>query len=609
MNLVPRRNCLVPTWTWACLLLALGALPVEAQRLGVGRGVSVDVRIDPQGRLIADELELLSQPRSLSIRGRVEHLDAKKGTIALLGLTVLLDSLKTEVVDGAESSTLAGIEERVSVGDWVEVKAKRSGDDANSELVAREIEISAIKPQATIKGTVELLDPDGAIGEHAYLVKLLGVPLFIVATTEVEIADGFLEELFGEQKSDDALGENSDYRIRVGDRLFMSGSVRPSARLEDSYRLDEDVEDLLGIGESSLRLEALGVVSSGAKIFAQLRTRGNYQLYRSEDIAEGIDSGSQTQLRQLYFSWRDIQGFPVGIVAGKQRVKDEREFMFDDYLDGVRVYLYRWSPLVLEGSFFLPVAPLSNRFETWRDVLMQGRYFVGDDWEARAFVMQRFDSDVDRNRDSRYWGVAFNGDQGPLKTWGTYTFLTGEDKGKRQDGRAWDVGIAARAKDVPGRPNVSLSAALGTGDLDSSDDVSNEFRQTGYEDNSSRLWGFGSFKNYGEVLDPELSNIQVLTGSLGLQPHSNVSLDVVFHTYRQHRADVDFDRVDLETPAEILNGDSPRVGREVDLILAARDLFGGLAFAYKVGAFFPGPAFETDGRLAMLHRVEFRVGF
>jgi len=590
----------------SCFLL-LSASDSAGQRPGVGRGVSIDVEPDGRGRLIADEVELLSEPRSFSIRGQVEALDLAEGRLVVLGVSIRLDSLKTEWVDQPGTMGVQRIEERVAVGDWIEVKAKR--DSPAGDLVARSIETLDVKPSSTLKGTIGEIDDDVAFGDGTYAILLAGVPVLIESATDFEEPDTFYEELFGEQKSEDALGDNPEYRLHVGERVFLSGSVRPSARLEDSYRLNNGAEDLFGVGESSVRLEALGIVSSRAKVFAQLRTRGNYQLYRSADIAEGVESGSQTQLRQLYLSWRDIGGRPVGLVAGKQRVRDEREFMFDDYLDGVRLYAYPWSPIVLEASFFVPVAPLSDRYRTWRDVLIQGRYYVGDEWQARAFVLQRFDSDIDRNRDSRYLGLAVDGRQGPVRAWGAFTQLRGEDKGRQQDAYAWDVGVSGRAGDWPGRPNVSVGAAMGTGDLDSSDNVSNEFRQTGYEDNSARLWGLGRYKNFGEVLDPELSNIRILTASVGLRPHRNVSLDLVFHSYRQHQADKDFDRVDLETPAEVLNGDDPRIGEEVDLIFAARKLFGFLAVAYKVGAFMPGPAFEADGRFAMLHRLEFRVGF
>ena len=47
----------------------------------------------------------------------------------------------------------------------------------------------------------------------------------------------------------------------------------------------------------------------------------------------------------------------------------------------------------------------------------------------------------------------------------------------------------------------------------------------GLQENEADFGGAASFKDYGEVLDPELSNLAIFTVGLGLRPSEKFSLD------------------------------------------------------------------------------------
>jgi len=593
--------------TLACIGLAvwLGATaPLAGQRLRVGQGVSIDVGTGIAGVLRAHEVEVLRDSRSLSLRGRIEAIEADRSFLEILGVRVRLDSLDTEVEAEGGRQSLVSLSPTLAPGAWVEVKAKVEGDG----WVARSVNTYDVKPAATIKGTIAEVR---ANQDSGYVVVLEGVPINISQATDFATdQDDLIDELFGELKSDDELGEDSGYRLAIGSRVFVSGSIRSSGRLEDSFSLQEKADDYFGVGEPSARLEVLGILGPHAKVFAQLQTGASYELYRSDDAAASAPANSpQTRLRQFYVAWDQIAGRPAGLVAGKLRAKDEREFLFDEYLDGLRLYAYGLRPLVLEASVFWPVAPLKDRFQSWRDVLLQARVYPNDDWHARAFTLVRFDQDTTRNRDSRYVGVAVDGRQGPLKTWGSITALRGQDKGRAQKAYAWDLGLSARARALPGDPSVMAGVAVGTGDRDPDDEVSNDFRQTGYQDNSSRLWGLASFKHFGEVVDPELTNLRIASIGVGLRPHEDFSIDLVAHRYRQDRLSTELDQTELRVGDDVLDGEVGEVGTEFDLIMGAKELFGSLALSYKLGAFVPGKGFDQDMPPAILHRLEFRLDF
>ncbi|MEZ4416593.1 MAG: alginate export family protein [Gemmatimonadota bacterium] len=580
------------------LLAVLPPADAQAQVLVPGQGVSVDIRLGEGGSWIAEDIEVLSRPRSLSLRGPIEALDVEGSRLKVLGRWIRFGPDSTTFVPARQGASLAAFEQ----WEWMEVKLTELG---TPEPVAARVDLYA-KTSRTVKGTVTAVNR--AAGRTVLYVN--GFPIEITRETDVDDeAGGMFTELFGELKSEDLIGDDPGYR-QIGSNLFVSGSLRPIAQVQSSFSLAENSDDVFGIGEPSARAEMMAVLPGGAKLFAQGQLRTRYELYRTEDVlADEVSTDPEVQLRQLYVSAPSLLDLPIGVTAGKQRVRDNREFLFDEYLDGLRVYAYPLQPLVLEASFFAPVVPLRDRYETWKDLLLQARWFVGDDWRTNVYMLRRSDTDEARGRNVRYYGASLEGKHDFLKVWGNGALLRGEDKGRAQDAYAWDVGVALRARHLALQPGVSLSRAKGSGDRDGGDATSNEFRQSGYHDNSSRVWGLASFRHFGEALDPELSNLNIVTASVGIRTASRFSLDLVGHQYWLVELTDQLDNVDLETSDTPLSGGSYDVGYGADVVLALRDVFPGTHFTYKLGAFVPGDAFENSAGLAWLHKLEFRIDF
>jgi len=578
------------------LWVVLAPTDTAGQVLVRGQGISIDVEPLSEGVWRAEEVELLVNARRLSLRGPVEAVDVEGSRFQLMARWIGFDPTSSLLAPAR-----VPLVQSLELGEWVEVKLK---DPESTLPVATSIEFGA-KESLTIKGTVTGLIRHAGGSE-------LNVQGFLVSldtrTDWVEEANGLFAELFGELKSDDVIGEDAGYR-QIGSRVFMSGSVRPIARVEDSFSLLEGGDELLSVGEPSARLELMAALGNGVRVFAQARVRRPYELYRSEELLGEGAGETQGQLRQLYVSAPSLFGLPIGVSVGKQRVRDNREFMFDEYLDGVRVYAYPLQPLVLEASVFSPVAPLSDKFQTWTDLLVRAQWFAAEDWRASVFAVRRWDEDLLRARNVRYFGAALEGKHEFLRVWGNAALLRGEDKGRPQEAYAWDAGVALRARGLPLRPGVSVSMAQGSGDGDSDDNISNEFRQTGYEDNSSRVWGLASFRHFGEALDPELSNIEILTATFGIRTESRFSLDLAAHRYALMELTDEFANVGLAAPENVLTGDETSLGYGGDFILALRDVLPSTHFTYKLGAFLPGDAFEIETDLAWLHKLEFRIDF
>jgi alginate production protein len=180
--------------------------------------------------------------------------------------------------------------------------------------------------------------------------------------------------------------------------------------------------------------------------------------------------------------------------------------------------------------------------------------------------------------------------------WAEGAILRGTDEQARKfDAYAIDVGYTYKWTKIAYSPNVTLAYAFATGATGPADAKNREFRQSGLHSNESRFAGNAPFKIYGEALDPELSNLHVLTAGLGFRPTFEMSLDFVAHRYYLDKI---ADEVRNSGITALMNtaGNSKDVGKAFDIVLGLRNMFGvkRLGLDFRAGWFFPGKAFHRN---------------
>ena len=112
----------------------------------------------------------------------------------------------------------------------------------------------------------------------------------------------------------------------------------------------------------------------------------------------------------------------------------------------------------------------------------------------------------------------------------------------------------------------SAGLAFATGDdPDTADDET--FRQTGLQDNNGKLGGVTSFRYYGELSDPELSNLFIATVGVGKRLTTDLSVDVIAHYYRLHETSSQLEEVEWDSD---LSGGNKSLGWETDVIVGYR---------------------------------------
>jgi len=584
--------------TAAAVVLLLAAAAVagapEYHRLGarVGLGVEVEGEVNDDGFFVAEDIEPLPKPRRPKLRGPLEAVAEDGASLTLFGLVIRLDE-ETEF-SGRPLKDLRP-------GRFIEVKCKVEGDGT---WRARSVESGDVKESVKIKGTITEMQYDGVAPDT---LSIEGLPVLLIEATDYDRVGAtdtpWDKDLFGDLAGYDAY-DVDDARVFAAGRMALETEYRHNVRTSSDYdlsgRFDSDREDT----QPELRAAWSGFWSESFRTHAVARVRKTYVL--SSDLDEP-SRDAELQVTQAYALWRGLAGGRLAVQVGRQDFDDDREWLYDEYLDGVRVHLVEGERWHLQGSWIHAVSPLKEKLETWTDVHASLDCRVGDDAVLSAWTLRRWDSDEGRNREPWWWGLRFLGEPvGSLDAWADLALMRGEDKHEALRSWAVDVGGTWVFRGRTLRPSLTAGYAFASGDDDGGDGLDRDFRQTGYQDNSARLGGVTSVFYYGALLDPELSNLEILTLGGGVRPSARSSVEVFYHRYRQHHPD-DRVRGDLVDPPARPNGQSEDLGWGFDLVVGLPRLWDTVKASWTLALFDPGEAFEPRRERAYLNKINVTV--
>jgi alginate production protein len=377
------------------------------------------------------------------------------------------------------------------------------------------------------------------------------------------------------------------------------------------------------VREHELKLEARTRVTPTTEVLLQIK--GLHETRRTQgtagrDVEEAIERG------QAWVRFSRLGGSPWSLQFGRIAMTDRRSWWWDDDLDAVRAQ-YIGDSFLLDTAVARELAPSSSAQSSLPgDVRGITRGMVQASWlPARRHRLDAFFYDerdrsgtpsnasivdnedrtdpVDRN--ARWFGVRAIGEWRwdptvRLAYWADTALLRGRERTTEYDeddsgrftagatesarlrGQAYDVGLTLSAPDWPLRPFATLAKARGgTG-----------FRQTGLQENKARRGGVKRWQSYGELLQPELSNLNVDTVGVGMRFLARSSFELHTYRYRQLRASSTLHGSRLSSDPQ---GTSPDIGRGVDVMLAVRE-WRRVDFFAVVSRFKPGAAFDAGER-------------
>jgi alginate production protein len=347
----------------------------------------------------------------------------------------------------------------------------------------------------------------------------------------------------------------------------------------------------------------------------------------------------------IYFNRLGQSG--LGLQLGRQNLRETREWWWDDDLDAARLYYDKGAyhaelligrELLKEKSNATGIDPKQRHVVRWAGQsswLWAPKQSVDAFWlyhrdgSAREPVGSVVPESEEDSMDARllWFGLRAIGDRsvssfGDLRYWLDTAWVHGtqalaeynsedalstvvERKEQRVRGSAIDAGLSWRTR-LPARAAFTAAYAMGSGDSDPSDATDRSFRQTGLHNNKWRFHGVNRFRYYGELLRPELSNMEIGTFSLGLSLGENRSAELVYHRYRQAQASraAPDTRVDGDP-----TGTSRELGEALDLILGTRQ-WRHVDMSLASSVFRAGEAYgPRQGALAYQLHFEMAVNF
>ena len=382
----------------------------------------------------------------------------------------------------------------------------------------------------------------------------------------------------------------------IAKEVSIDGELEQSVAADWNFNLDEDDEEALLTLESTVELAITYEMSKDTLAYLSL---GYGRELEIEEENRERTYASTLKVNEGFVELNDINGIDnlikkISLTVGRFNVSDKREWYYDKSLDGIMIS-FEYEPIDTEFSLSI------NREELFgSDLLRNDNYdpvnnfivaaehepFENIDIEFAAYTIVRHDRSTD-NQSPIFYGLSSNGELADKRFnfWTDIAWARGDDDDEKIRGYGLDVG-ATMFFQKDGGPYVTLSYAFGSGDGDKDSD----FRQTDLQGNSDKFGGVTSFKYYGELLDPELSNLHIFTAGIGYRFSSTASLDFVFHHYRQDEA---LDRLrsnDLDTDPDGVNKE---LGIELDMIFGF-NLSSNIETELVLGYFQPGPAFDDN---------------
>ena len=371
--------------------------------------------------------------------------------------------------------------------------------------------------------------------------------------------------------------------FKITPKLFFGARLDLEALGDNNSDLNDSEEDSLVFLRSRLNLAGLYRPWDNIDFFGEVQFSYTQIL---EDPSDRRSSEFEFALSRAYMLWKEFLAPSLNLQVGRQRFNDDRQWLYDANLDAVRIFFNR-DPFSLEMSVSanLVESEFSNNLiepndeeDVMINYILYNAYRYGRKDEIAFYGIVRQDPSEDRDLAfvGVYWKSRSIKDQ---KFWIHAASSLGFEESNSLMGSGVDLGWISRF-DLWLEPSLTMGFALG----------SKNFRQTGLEDNNGRFNGVVKFRYYGEVLDPELSNIMIPTLGLGIIPFDETSLDIVYHYYAQVEKTDELRDADVD---EDLTGEDRDLGHEVDLIFGT-EIIKNLQIEFDTGVFIPGKAFPED---------------
>ena len=396
----------------------------------------------------------------------------------------------------------------------------------------------------------------------------------------------------GKQVSeDDQFGEG----FSLGNRVRFTTLLEGRYTGEDNY----DLDDRRPLDFHSKAASARGrfILSPGKYgISGQLEFR--YTRVWADDDRDGRFEVDDSRLGESFIFFDDPFDVDFDIQAGRMDFDDRREWLYDQNLDGLRVY-WTVAGWLAELSATTTLSDGKLRDKNTNNYMA---YVSNIDRRFAAYVIHR-DTDLPGLREKiTHLGLRAFVDWPPQhESWLELAHVGGSRNDTTLGAWGLDIGTI---RSIGDRWYLTAAWAFGQGDDKPGNGTDGNFRQTQMQDNNGKFGGVTSFRYYGELVDPELANMHIGTLGIGYRFTPKSSIDLVGHYYMQDKA---FRRIIDSDLDQRPNGIDRELGWEIDAIIGWRPVRS-WDFELVIGRFTPGKAFRIRDD-AWVSKLQIRYRF
>jgi alginate production protein len=369
--------------------------------------------------------------------------------------------------------------------------------------------------------------------------------------------------------------------------------------------MDTRKRDDFEFSESGISMSFLYTPNENITAFANIAS----SWLNIDDERHRRNSSIRSRLSQGYVLYKVWEGFKISI--GRQRIKDRREWVYDEELDAIRL-TYRFQNFAFDFSASEKkdkgLYDSLGSDERINNFVLFGRYAPFKNTEIMAYGFVRDGRSKKRKENPIFYGLQFTGEvlEG-LDYWLSFGHVRGRSGSDKLRGFGFDSGFTYEL-DLPLKPSIVLGYAFGSGDDNPSDDVDRSYRQTGLQDNTAKFNGYTRIQYYGEMFDPELSNLAITTAGFGIKPLRKASIELIHHYYRQHKRSDEIRDAEINEDPDGLN---KILGQEIDFVAAYkyRSKKMNIRSSIVLGYFMPGQAFPDDADNSFFAEIKVQFDF
>jgi alginate production protein len=449
------------------------------------------------------------------------------------------------------------------------------------------------------------------------------------------------------KRPDDRPPEDQFTFTLLNRRATIGGKLETTSLSRDNFSLSPGVKDARVRLGQELQLQLLYALSESTALFLEGQVAYEAELYNKTKPRQ-LEWAFERGQTWLYMS--NVFDSHVSLQLGRQSIRERRSWWWDADLDAVRLHYdrqYGNAEVVIAQELAREATDEEHIDPRHRNVL---RMFGTSTWSwaknqrVDTFFLYHHDhshqpsvgtrrkaSGADASDASLAWFGGRASGKLDLDRFGEMDYrlegagVTGhevvfdfEDDVQRKNrsrvssrfsrkvmGWAIENSLSWETR-LPGRPTFSLGYALGSEDRHPDHGTDHAFRQTGLHDNKGRFRGVNRFRYYGELLRPDLSNLQIWTVALGFCFWRDSSIEFVYHWYNQLHAASTLTEARLSVDPE---GSHREIGQEWDVVIGLEEWE---HFQIEmIGALFrAGPAYgRRSGEIASSISLQLQYNF